>query len=74
MMSGSDILVNNAGIGTAVPALRQTPEEFRGVIEVNLLGAFWMAQASPTRLARRRSSEHHGHNRRGTDTALVCPH
>jgi NAD(P)-dependent dehydrogenase (short-subunit alcohol dehydrogenase family) len=40
-----DILVNNAGIGTAVPALRETPEEFRGVIEVNLLGAFWMAQA-----------------------------
>ena len=40
-----DILINNAGIGTAVPALRETPEEFRGVIEVNLLGAFWMAQA-----------------------------
>ena len=40
-----DILVNNAGIGTAVPALRETPEEFRCVIEVNLLGAFWMAQA-----------------------------
>jgi NAD(P)-dependent dehydrogenase (short-subunit alcohol dehydrogenase family) len=40
-----DILVNNAGIGTAVPALRETPDEFRGVIEVNLLGAFFMAQA-----------------------------
>ncbi len=40
-----DILVNNAGVGTAVPALRETPEEFRGVVEVNLLGAYWMAQA-----------------------------
>ncbi len=40
-----DVLVNNAGVGTAVPALRETPEEFRGVVEVNLLGAYWMAQA-----------------------------
>jgi NAD(P)-dependent dehydrogenase (short-subunit alcohol dehydrogenase family) len=40
-----DLLVNNAGIGTAVPALRETPEQFRSVIEVNLNGAYWMAQA-----------------------------
>jgi NAD(P)-dependent dehydrogenase (short-subunit alcohol dehydrogenase family) len=40
-----DILVNNAGVGTAVPALHETPDEFRGVVEVNLLGAYWMAQA-----------------------------
>jgi NAD(P)-dependent dehydrogenase (short-subunit alcohol dehydrogenase family) len=40
-----DVLVNNAGIGTAVPALRETPEEFRQVIEVNLAGSYWMAQA-----------------------------
>ena len=40
-----DILVNNAGIGTAVPATRETPEEFRRVIEVNLNGCYWMAQA-----------------------------
>jgi NAD(P)-dependent dehydrogenase (short-subunit alcohol dehydrogenase family) len=32
-----DVLVNNAGVGTAVPALRETPEEFRQVIDVNLL-------------------------------------
>jgi NAD(P)-dependent dehydrogenase (short-subunit alcohol dehydrogenase family) len=44
-MGRVDVLVNNAGVGTAVPALRETPEEFRGVIEVNLLGAYWMAQA-----------------------------
>ena len=41
-----DVLVNNAGLGTAVPALRETPEQFRQVIDVNLLGAYWMAQAA----------------------------
>lgn len=40
-----DVLVNNAGIGTAVPASRETPEEFRRVIDVNLNGSYWMAQA-----------------------------
>ncbi|HET8561833.1 MAG TPA: 3-oxoacyl-ACP reductase family protein [Marmoricola sp.] len=40
-----DVLVNNAGIGTAVPATRETPEEFRRVIDVNLNGCYWMAQA-----------------------------
>lgn len=40
-----DILVNNAGIGTAVPATRETPEQFRQVIDVNLNGSYWMAQA-----------------------------
>src|SRR5215213_10606050 len=40
-----DVLVNNAGLGTAVPATRETPEEFRKVIDVNLNGSYWMAQA-----------------------------
>jgi NAD(P)-dependent dehydrogenase (short-subunit alcohol dehydrogenase family) len=40
-----DVLVNNAGIGTAVPATRETPEEFRRVIDINLNGSYWMAQA-----------------------------
>lgn len=40
-----DVLVNNAGVGNAVPASRETPEEFRGVLDVNLEGAYWMAQA-----------------------------
>src|SRR4051794_11980939 len=40
-----DILVNNAGIGTAVPATRETPEQFRQVVDVNLNGCYWMAQA-----------------------------
>ncbi len=40
-----DILINNAGVGTAVPATRETPEQFRSVIDINLNGSFWMAQA-----------------------------
>ncbi|RCW46294.1 NAD(P)-dependent dehydrogenase (short-subunit alcohol dehydrogenase family) [Halopolyspora algeriensis] len=40
------VLVNNAGVGTAVPASRETPEQFRSVIDVNLMGCYWMAQAA----------------------------
>ena len=40
-----DVLINNAGIGTAVPATRETVEQFRQVVEVNLEGCYWMAQA-----------------------------
>lgn len=40
-----DILVNNAGYGSAVPATRETPDEFRGVVDTNLMGSYWMAQA-----------------------------
>jgi NAD(P)-dependent dehydrogenase (short-subunit alcohol dehydrogenase family) len=41
-----DVLVNNAGVATAVPAIREAPEAFRTVIDVNLSGAYWMAQAA----------------------------
>jgi NAD(P)-dependent dehydrogenase (short-subunit alcohol dehydrogenase family) len=40
-----DVLINNAGIGTAVPATRETPEQFRTVIDINLNGSYWAAQA-----------------------------
>lgn len=40
-----DILVNNAGVGTAISATSETPEQFRNVIDVNLMGSYWMAQA-----------------------------
>jgi NAD(P)-dependent dehydrogenase (short-subunit alcohol dehydrogenase family) len=40
-----DVLVNNAGVGTAVPATRETPEQFRSVVDLNLNGCYWMAQA-----------------------------
>ena len=41
-----DILINNAGVGTSVPSLRENVEDFRRVIDVNLNGTFWMAQAA----------------------------
>src|SRR3954454_16268662 len=34
-----DVLVNNAGVASAVPATRETPEQFRQVIDVNLNGS-----------------------------------
>src|SRR5204862_8097812 len=40
-----DVLVNNAGVGTAYPATREEPDEFRKVIDLNLNGCYWMAQA-----------------------------
>lgn len=41
-----DVLVNNAGVGLAVPAVRETPLEFRHVVDVNLSGAYWVSQAA----------------------------
>ncbi|TWS20121.1 glucose 1-dehydrogenase [Tsukamurella asaccharolytica] len=41
-----DVLVNNAGIAASVPATRELPEDFRRVIDVNLNGTYWMAQAA----------------------------
>jgi NAD(P)-dependent dehydrogenase (short-subunit alcohol dehydrogenase family) len=40
-----DVLINNAGIGTAAPATREDPDDFRRVIDINLNGSYWMAQA-----------------------------
>ncbi|MFT4201374.1 SDR family NAD(P)-dependent oxidoreductase [Gordonia sp. (in: high G+C Gram-positive bacteria)] len=40
-----DVLINNAGVGTAVPATKETPDQFRQVVDVNLNGSYWMAQA-----------------------------
>ena len=40
-----DVLVNNAGLGWAKPALKETPAQFLQVLDVNLNGAYWMAQA-----------------------------
>ncbi|MCC8249597.1 SDR family NAD(P)-dependent oxidoreductase [Saccharothrix luteola] len=45
------VLVNNAGVASAVPASRETPEQFLGVMDVNLNGAYWMAQAAAAVMA-----------------------
>jgi NAD(P)-dependent dehydrogenase (short-subunit alcohol dehydrogenase family) len=41
-----DILINNAGIGKPVTALKQSADDFRQVIDVNLLGTHWMSLAA----------------------------
>ncbi|MFC9361617.1 SDR family NAD(P)-dependent oxidoreductase [Rhodococcus sp. NPDC057014] len=40
-----DVLVNNAGIASALPATRESPDQFRSIIDVNLNGSYWAAQA-----------------------------
>jgi NAD(P)-dependent dehydrogenase (short-subunit alcohol dehydrogenase family) len=46
-LGGCDVLVNNAGVGgDYLPAFEDTPEHFRGVVDVNLHGSYWMAQAA----------------------------
>ncbi|MEV4421231.1 glucose 1-dehydrogenase [Patulibacter sp. NPDC049589] len=41
-----DVLVNNAGVGGEYhPATEDPPEHFRSVVDVNLHGSYWMAQA-----------------------------
>lgn len=46
-----DVLINNAGLGTAVPALKETPDQFRSVVDVNLNGAYWMAKEAAAVMA-----------------------
>jgi len=45
-----DGVVNNAGLGSAVSALKETPDGFRKLIDVNLNGVFWMARACAARM------------------------
>src|SRR4051812_7894820 len=40
-----DILVNNAGYEPVVPATREEPDAFRHVMDVNVCGSYWTAQA-----------------------------
>jgi NAD(P)-dependent dehydrogenase (short-subunit alcohol dehydrogenase family) len=39
-----DVLVNNAGVGGPVPAIDESPDDFRRTIAVNLTGAFVACQ------------------------------
>jgi 3-oxoacyl-[acyl-carrier protein] reductase len=50
---GLDILVNNAAIGRYGPVAEQSPDEWREVIEVNLLGVFNATRVALPALRRR---------------------
>jgi NAD(P)-dependent dehydrogenase (short-subunit alcohol dehydrogenase family) len=49
-LGGLDVLVNNAGYGTSKPFLEISLEEWQGVIDVDLTGAFVAAQAAARRM------------------------
>jgi len=49
-LGGLDVLVNNAGTGASTPFLEIELEEFRNVLEVDLVGAFLAAQAAARRM------------------------
>lgn len=50
VLGGVDVLVNNAGYGTSTPFLDMELEQWQGVIDVNLTGAFLAAQAAARRM------------------------
>ncbi len=48
-----DIMVNNAGVTVVEPLMELDPEEWRRVIDVNLSGVFYCAQAAGRRMIER---------------------
>ncbi|WP_336036208.1 SDR family NAD(P)-dependent oxidoreductase [Halobacterium yunchengense] len=53
-----DVMVNNAGIGRIAPVLEMTEEEWRSVIDVNLNGVFFGAQAAGQAMAEQGDGGH----------------
>jgi NAD(P)-dependent dehydrogenase (short-subunit alcohol dehydrogenase family) len=49
-LGGVDVLVNNAGYGSSAPFLDMTREEWQGVLDVDLTGAFLAGQAAARRM------------------------
>src|SRR2546423_7715503 len=49
-LGGLDVFVNNAGTGHSTPALEVDEEEWRRVVETDLTGAFFAAQATARRM------------------------
>lgn len=47
-----DVLLNSAGIAYAAPASRDSVEDFRGLIDVNVSAVYWMSQACGRVMAR----------------------
>ena len=49
-LGGVDVFVNNAGYGSETPILEMDLDEWRGVVEVDLTGAFALLQAAARRM------------------------
>jgi len=54
VMAPIDVLVNNAGVAQETPFLKIEEEEWRRMLDINLTGAFFVAQAVCRHMARRR--------------------
>jgi 2-deoxy-D-gluconate 3-dehydrogenase len=54
---GLHILVNNSGIATVTPLAEMPPEEFRRILEVNLVGVFNGCRAAAAHLIAQRSGK-----------------
>lgn len=50
LLNGLDILINNAGISIRNPFIETTPQQWLAVINVNLNGAFFVAQQAARRM------------------------
>jgi 3-oxoacyl-[acyl-carrier protein] reductase len=55
-----DILINNAGVAVAKPFLEQSEADWDRVVDTNLKGAFFVAQAVARRMAARDPKPAHG--------------
>lgn len=53
---GADVVIANAGITRSVPAVEVAPESWQQILDVNLTGAFYVAQEAAAALVRRRQS------------------
>lgn len=52
-----DILINNAGIGKFGKFLELSPEEFKGIVDTNLMGVYYVTRAVLPQMIERESGE-----------------
>jgi sorbose reductase len=52
-----DIVVCNAGVAEHIPAAAYPEDKFRGIFDVNVMGAMWTAQAAAQRFQRQQQQE-----------------
>jgi 2-deoxy-D-gluconate 3-dehydrogenase len=56
-LGGLHVVVNNSGIARVAPLAQMSPEDFRAVLEVNLVGAFNGCRAAASHLIAQRSGK-----------------
>jgi 3-oxoacyl-[acyl-carrier protein] reductase len=56
-IGSADILINNAGIGTFATLLEMDPQEWKRIIDVNLMGPYYMTRAVLPQLIEKNSGD-----------------